>query len=225
MDVIKRPRGRPKHIEDSDILDAVLGVFWKKGYAGATLSDLAEAAGVSRPRLYDAFPDKTAMYLAVVDRVIEETKAALDAALAAKRPLADELLAFFRMSIDHYLSEGKYRGCLVTTTAPAEAIETPAVRLALKRLIDLLDQSFMERIKIAQERGEIGVTLPAGMLARQVTAMVQSLALRARSGADVHEMQQTASILVQLIMTAAANDVLAESRRREPEQDSLSSAS
>lgn len=82
----------------------------KRGYAGASLSDLADAAGVSRPRLYDAFPDKTSMYLAVVDRVINDTKAALDFALVAKRPLQDELSTFFGMSIDHYLSGAKARG-------------------------------------------------------------------------------------------------------------------
>lgn len=74
----------------------------------------------------------------------------------------------------------------------------------------------MRWVKIAQEQGEIGVAFPADLLARQVTAMVQSLALRARSGADVLEMQQTASILVQLIMTGAGKDIQNERRRGEP---------
>ncbi|GLQ91635.1 TetR/AcrR family transcriptional regulator [Dyella acidisoli] len=207
MKVSNRPRGRPKQIDDSHVLDAVLGVFWEKGYAGASLSDLADAAGVSRPRLYDAFPDKNAMYLAVVDRVIGDTKAALDFALAGARPLRDELSAFFKMSIDHYLSGAKSRGCLVMCTAPAEAIESPAVRASLKRLITLLDEAFARRFRIAQACNEIDSAISAPMLGRQTTAMVQSLALRARSGADIHEMQEIASVTVQLLTGRFARNI------------------
>jgi len=191
-----RARGRPKHIDDGRILDAVLEVFWDKGYAGASLTDLADAAGVSRPRLYDAFPDKESMYLAVANRVIDDTKAALDSALLAKRSLEDELSGFFAMSIDHYLSSPKSRGCLVTTTAPAEAIGSLAVRQALNRLIAVLDEAFERRFQIAQDRGEIGSGISAARLGRQATAVVQGLALRARSGADRAEMQDIADTTI-----------------------------
>lgn len=188
----KRSRGRPQHIDDSQVLDAVLGVFWEKGYAGASLSDLADAAGVSRPRLYDAFSDKSSMYLAVLNRVIGEMKAALDSVLTAERPLCDELSTFLEMSIDHYVSGAKPRGCLVMCTAPAEALETPAVRTSLARIIAVLDGAFEARFQTAQDRGEIDSTLSATMLGRQATAVVQSLALRARSGADINEMRSMA---------------------------------
>lgn len=192
METSRRARGRPKHIDDGQVLDAVLGVFWEKGYAGSSLSDLAEAAGVSRPRLYDALTDKSSMYLAVLDRVIGETKAALDFALPAKRPLHDEISTFLEMSIDHYVSGTKSRGCLVMCTAPAEALETPVVRTALGRMIAVLDNAFEKRFQTAQDRGEIGSALSAAMLGRQATAMVQSLALRARSGTDINEMRSIA---------------------------------
>ncbi|WP_232316412.1 TetR/AcrR family transcriptional regulator [Candidatus Burkholderia verschuerenii] len=182
----------------------MLGVFWEKGYAGASLTDLADAAGVSRPRLYDAFHDKTAMYLAVVDRVIGDTRAALEHALPAARPLRDELATFFAMSIDHYLSGGKARGCLVVCTAPAEAAETPAVAAALWRLIALLDELFERRFRIAQDRGEIDAAVPVAMLARQTTGMVQGLALRARSGAALAEMQEIARMTLDFLTARAS---------------------
>jgi TetR/AcrR family transcriptional regulator, copper-responsive repressor len=199
MEASRRARGRPKHIDDDKVLDAVLGVFWEKGSAGSSLSDLADAAGVSRPKLYDALADKSSMYLVVLDRVISDTKAAIDFALPAKRPLRDELSAFFDMSIDHYLSGARSRGCLVMCTAPAEALETPAVRAALARIIAVLDGAFQVRFQIAQDRGEMGSALSAAMLARQATAMVQSLALRARSGADKNEMRAMARAAAALL--------------------------
>ncbi|MBI0477068.1 TetR/AcrR family transcriptional regulator [Sphingomonas sp. MA1305] len=199
MEESRRARGRPKRIDDGGLLDAVQGVFWEKGYAGASLTDLAGAAGVSRPRLYDTFPDKEAMYLAVVDRVIAETEAALDTALPAARPVRDELAAFFAMSIDHYLSGVTARGCLVTCTAPAEAAETPAIRAALGRLIASLDGTFERRFAIARDRGEVSANMSPAVLGRLATAMVQSLALRARSGVDRSEMTAIARATVDVL--------------------------
>ncbi len=190
--MIKRARGRPKRINDSQVRDAVLGVFWEKGYSGASLSDLAAAAAVSRPRLYDAISDKRSIYLAVIDRVTGELKGALDAALTGQRPLREELAAFLEISIGHYVSGAQSRGCLVMCTAPAEALGSPAVRAALARIIAVLDDAFEARFQTAQDRGEIGSAISAAMLGRQATAVVQSLALRARSGADIGEMRSMA---------------------------------
>ncbi|KMY85029.1 hypothetical protein BUMB_04493c [Candidatus Paraburkholderia calva] len=107
--------------------------------------------------------------------MIGDTQAALDAALVAKRSLTDELSTFFEMSIDNYLFGAKSRGCLVTSTTLAEAIESPAVQLALRPLIAALDEAFETRFRVAQERGEIGSSISAAMRGRQATAMVQEL--------------------------------------------------
>jgi AcrR family transcriptional regulator len=199
MSASKRARGRPKQVDDSQVLDAVLGVFWEKGYSGASLSDLAAAAGVSRPSLYEALSDKSAMYLTVLDRVVGATKAAIEATLTGQQPLRQELSAFFDKSIDHYMGGTRPRGCLVLCTAPAEALETPGVRTTLARLIAVLDDAFESRFQTAQDRGEIGSVISASMLARQATAVVQSLALRARSGADVNEMRSMARAAAELM--------------------------
>lgn len=73
------------------------------------------------------------------------------------------------------------------------------MRGALRRLIVLLDETFDKRFEVAQACGRIDATIAASLLGRQTTAIVQSLALRARSGAAVRELQEVASAAVQLI--------------------------
>jgi AcrR family transcriptional regulator len=51
-------------------LDRALRVFWRKGYEGASLSDLTKAVGVSRPSLYAAFGDKEALFRKALDRYL-----------------------------------------------------------------------------------------------------------------------------------------------------------
>jgi AcrR family transcriptional regulator len=73
---VKRPRpGRPPKDLAGDvkarILDAAQRVFLKRGYQGASLDEIAQAAPASKPTIYAHFPGKEALFEAVVARVIE----------------------------------------------------------------------------------------------------------------------------------------------------------
>jgi TetR/AcrR family transcriptional regulator len=50
------------------ILDAAESIFAEKGYAGATLRDVATAVGIRTPSLYNHFPSKESLYAAVLER-------------------------------------------------------------------------------------------------------------------------------------------------------------
>ena len=50
-------------------------MFAEKGYDGAKLADIAEEAGVSVGAVYFRFKDKDALFLAIAETFIEETRA------------------------------------------------------------------------------------------------------------------------------------------------------
>lgn len=63
--------GRHREFDFEQVLDAALCVFWRKGYEGASYTDLTEAAGVERPALYSAFGNKEALFKRVLERYYE----------------------------------------------------------------------------------------------------------------------------------------------------------
>ena len=63
--------GRPREFDAEKALDAALKVFWRKGYEGASLSDLTKAVGVNRPSLYAAFGDKEALFRQALERYLK----------------------------------------------------------------------------------------------------------------------------------------------------------
>src|ERR1700693_3521049 len=63
--------GRPRSFDSDKALDAAMQVFWRKGYEGASLSDLTGAMGINRPSLYAAFGDKEALFRKALDRYAE----------------------------------------------------------------------------------------------------------------------------------------------------------
>jgi AcrR family transcriptional regulator len=50
-------------------------VFWRDGYDGASVAELAEAMGISKPSLYAAFGDKEGLFLRVLERYGEQQRA------------------------------------------------------------------------------------------------------------------------------------------------------
>ena len=51
------------------ILEVAIDVFGRAGYHGASMNDIAEAAGVTKPVLYQHFDSKTDLYRALLDEV------------------------------------------------------------------------------------------------------------------------------------------------------------
>jgi len=51
------------------LLDVALQVFARQGYHGASMNDVADAAGVTKPVVYQHFDSKRELYLALLDEV------------------------------------------------------------------------------------------------------------------------------------------------------------
>jgi AcrR family transcriptional regulator len=64
------------------LLDVAEGLFVARGYRGTTIEHLAEAAGLSKVTVYNYFPDKEAVFLAVAERLAARLRAAVLTELA-----------------------------------------------------------------------------------------------------------------------------------------------
>jgi AcrR family transcriptional regulator len=73
----KRPRQERSRLTVEAILDAAAHVFERHGYAAGTTNRIAQRAGISIGSLYQYYPNKDAVLVALVDRHLDEGVAAL----------------------------------------------------------------------------------------------------------------------------------------------------
>lgn len=104
---VKRGRGRPvgsravpREVRAAGILEAAGEVFARRGYHSASMDDIAEQAGVTKPVVYSCFESKGQLYVAYIERagqdLLERMRGAADPSLDARERLHAGVLQFLR---------------------------------------------------------------------------------------------------------------------------------
>ncbi|UGT55204.1 TetR/AcrR family transcriptional regulator [Nocardia asteroides] len=78
---------RRRHARRDQFIDIAQRVFAGRGYHGVTMQMVCESAGITKPILYQYFSGKLELYLAVVQRYLDQLATAVRETLAA--PLSD----------------------------------------------------------------------------------------------------------------------------------------
>ena len=80
------------------LLDCALTLFAEKGYAGASVREIIEAAGVTRPVLYYYCDNKEHLFRRVITATHEQAYRVMDAVLSSPGTCADRLRTIIRGS-------------------------------------------------------------------------------------------------------------------------------
>jgi len=96
-------RGRgvrlPRSARRAQLLEAAQEVFVESGYHAAGMDEIADRAGVSKPVLYQHFPGKLDLYLALLDQhsgeLVQLVRAALASTTDNKQRVAATIEAYF----------------------------------------------------------------------------------------------------------------------------------
>ena len=104
-----RPTRLPRDQRRIQLLDAASEVFAAKGYHAAAMDDIADVAGVSKPVLYQHFPSKLDLYLALLDQSCDRLVEVVEEALAATEDNADRVIATVAAFYEFVSSTSSFR--------------------------------------------------------------------------------------------------------------------
>jgi AcrR family transcriptional regulator len=92
----------PRAVRERQLLELAEALFAERGYAGASMDELARRAGVTKPVVYELFGSKEGLFGACVERSIERLAADISAAVRAETEPEARLraggLAFIRFA-------------------------------------------------------------------------------------------------------------------------------
>jgi AcrR family transcriptional regulator len=186
-------RGRPRAFDEDKALDAALGVFWRQGYEGASLSDLTNAMGINRPSLYAAFGNKEKLFRLALDRYAEGPAGYVRTALAAPtaRAVFEQLL---RGAVDTATKPCNPGGCLAVQAALACGDEAQPARRESAARRAKAEGLIRERFRRARADGDLPRDTNPADLARYVTTVIWGICVHAAGGATRAELRRAADV-------------------------------
>jgi AcrR family transcriptional regulator len=120
----------PRDERRAQLLIAALEVFTATGYHSAAMDEIADKAQVSKPVLYQHFPSKLDLYLAVLDLHIDSLVFAIQKAIASNRENSSRVAATVEAYFGFIDSEGEAFRLLFESDMNLE----PQVRERLNRM-------------------------------------------------------------------------------------------
>ncbi len=160
----------PRSQRRAQLLEAAQEVFVSHGYHAAAMDDIAERAGVSKPVLYQHFPSKLDLYLALLDAGAEELVGRMREALGSTRDNRQRVAA----ALDAYFAFVDDSGEAFRLLFETDLFNQPPVRERVERTDDACAALLVD--VIAEDTG-LG-TEESTLLAFGLIGIAQTTALR-----------------------------------------------
>ena len=194
-----RGKGRPRSFDRDAVLIRALEVFWKRGYAPASISELCAAMGINAPSLYAAFGNKSRLFLEAVTFYEKHYWSAPARRFMAEKDFYLAVSRFFAEAASILLSANTPCGCMVVLAAvnisegETDVIETlHQMRVATKDM-------FAKKIRQAMEDGQLPENTSVEGLATAFNTFLEGMSLQARDYLNEERLREAASYAVRML--------------------------
>ncbi len=184
--------GKPQ-FDEAAVVAAALEVFWRHGYAAASIQQLTEATGLSRSSLYQRFQDKDGLFrealAAYTARVLQRAGAAAVASTARGR-----LEALLREFLP---KEGRARrppGCLLARSCAEMADLLPAGRALVLDGLGRQRAILVALLREAIANGELAPDADVDALSWHFLGVSQALLNLPQAGAKPDELRRMVDV-------------------------------
>lgn len=164
--------GKPQYVEIA-VLNAAVDVFWRHGYANASVSALTEATGLSRSSLYQRFHGKDGLFSESLQLYTGRVLARMRS--AQRKTSRASIEALLREFLPTESKIQRPPGCLISRSNAEQEDLTIAGRLAASTAACQQRNIFMEILNRGQIAGEIEQHVDLDLLAWYYFGILQSI--------------------------------------------------
>jgi AcrR family transcriptional regulator len=195
-----------RQFDEDALLEASLKTFWQNGFAGTSMIDVAQATGVQRGSLYNAYGDKERLFLLAFERYSSRFLDSVRQALSNPDP-AVALTAMFKGMIANMSEGAPSRGCLTTKTAIELPLAGKAIEAGVKRLNQDLTALIAEALSTPAARRKL--SCGSDVAADLAVTFARGLAVMERAYRNRQHLEKMSQQFVRILLPGAK-------RRRSP---------
>lgn len=188
-----------KSFDESDVIERAMDVFWKKGYAATSISDITDATGIKRGSLYNAFDGKHDLFVRALLKYGGERRTNKLQMLETVEDPREAIAMFFDSIVKATLDDPDKKGCLLFNTALEFSSHDDDVKKLVSQGINEVVAFFEGRIDRGKELGSIRNSLDTQSTAKALVALVVGIRVLGRGAFGKAALRQVAQQAVDLI--------------------------
>ncbi|GAB3729050.1 TetR/AcrR family transcriptional regulator [Amycolatopsis oliviviridis] len=167
---------RPKGFDPTEVLDAAVGTFWRKGYAATSAQDLVDGTGLGRGSLYNTFSSKQQLFKESLRRYEETSATRVEEMLVAPGTIRERIRRVLMDVVhDEMDTSATHRGCLAVNAALELGGVDDEVTARVRHNFERVENAFHVEFAAARQAGEIGAGRDPRALARFTLAAMYGL--------------------------------------------------
>jgi TetR/AcrR family transcriptional regulator, transcriptional repressor for nem operon len=190
---------KPSHREK--ILTEGLRVVHERGFAGASVRDIVQAAGVPQGSFTNHFASKEAFGLEILEIYAARGRAMAEATLVNDAlPPLERLEAWVNGTITKLTENGMRKGCLIGNLTGETSEHTEAMRARLVEMFSQATRAIAHCLRAAVQAGELPVSLDCDEMAGFIFSSLQGANLMAKAQRSSVPLQRFKNILFSTVL-------------------------
>ncbi|MGE7859760.1 TetR/AcrR family transcriptional regulator [Bacillus mobilis] len=190
---------RLREFDEEKALDAAMQLFWEKGYAATSLSDLTAKMEIQKPSLYSAFGDKEGLFEAALRRYTNLHAANIRTKLQNEQSVKEAIRAFFENMVEEEYKKEFSKGCFCINTMVELAPHNEKFEVLTREHQMYLTVIFQELITKGIRSGELQNELNAKAVAQTLVTSLIGLTVLMKSRPERSVIENSVSIIVSLV--------------------------
>ncbi|MED2040460.1 TetR/AcrR family transcriptional regulator [Bacillus wiedmannii] len=190
---------RLREFDEEKALDAAMQLFWEKGYAATSLSDLTAKMEIQKPSLYSAFGDKEGLFEAALRRYTNLHAANIRTKLQNEQSVKGAIRTFFENMVEEEYKKEFSKGCFCINTMVELAPHNEKFEVLTREHQMYLAVIFQELITKGIRSGELQSDLNAKAVAQTLVTSLIGLTVLMKSRPERSVIENSISIIVSLV--------------------------
>ncbi|WP_418163294.1 TetR/AcrR family transcriptional regulator [Pantoea vagans] len=199
---MKSSAGRPREFDPDVFLNTALNCFWQNGYQATSMADLMKASGLASASIYKLYPDKRAIYLAALQRYIDEGTLRTKKRSAEMSPEAAlrETLEFAAQLSSAPAGE---RGCFTIAAAsellPGDEEVKAKVSAKFKNIINELECILLR----GQQQYVFRRDEEARVVAKSLFMMIEGMRIYGKIQPEIEDIRRSNDFIIRTLLLSA----------------------
>lgn len=197
---MKASAGRPREFDPETFLIIALECFWQKGYQATSMADLMKASGLASASIYKLYPDKRAIYLAALQRYMDEgisSTVKRNAELSPEAALRETLEFVAQLSSAPAGEKGCFTIAAASELLPGDEEVKGKVSGKFNQIIDELENI----LKRGQDQRVFRQDEDARVMAKSIFMMLEGMRIYGKLQPEIRDLRKSNDFIVRTILS------------------------